>query len=154
MTNRLVTSKTGITLSSGDYVPYNSTISLPLAKMDSSILSHLPPQLPQDSLETFSPWRFSDLRSLPGEENKHQFVTATMEETAFGCGKTVCPGRFFANNEIKSVLIELLNRYDFGLGPDGEGETEGGRFKRPKTYCVKGAMHPDPFAKIYFRDRR
>jgi cytochrome P450 len=31
----------------------------------------------------------------------------------FGHGNHACPGRFFASNEIKIVLIELLRNWDF-----------------------------------------
>lgn len=107
---------------------------------------------PQPSLDEFHPWRFSDLRAYPGEENKHQFVTTTSESTVFGHGRWACPGRFFASNEIKSILIQLLQRYDIGVGPQGQGE--GGEWERPMTFTVEMGYYPDPTACLYFRDRQ
>jgi hypothetical protein len=108
----------------------------------------------QPSLDEFHPWRFSDLRSHAGEENKHQLVTTTTESTVFGHGRWACPGRFFASNEIKAILVQLLARYDIAVGPSGQGEGEGGDWKRPTTYSVEMTYYPDHAASIYFKDRK
>ncbi|KAH6707961.1 cytochrome P450 [Leptodontidium sp. MPI-SDFR-AT-0119] len=151
MLMRLVTAPKGIKLSSGDYLPHNSVIAVASARQTSALdPKYLSPMPPQPSLDEFHPWRFSDLRSHPGEENKHQFVTTTTESTVFGHGIWACPGRFFASNEIKAILIQLLKRYDIGVGPAGQGA--GGEFKRPSTYSVEMGYYPDPTASIYFRD--
>ncbi|KAG0646519.1 Cytochrome P450 monooxygenase BOA7 [Hyphodiscus hymeniophilus] len=152
---RLVRAPKGIHLSNGDYLPYNSTVSVPLARQTSAMdEKYLSPMPAQPSLDEFHPWRFSDLRAHPGEENKHQFVTTTNESTVFGHGRWACPGRFFASNEIKTILIQLLSRYDIGVGPAGQGAGEGGDWKRPMTFSVEGGYYPDPRASLYFRDRK
>lgn len=107
---------------------------------------------PQPSLDEFYPWRFSDMRSYPGEENKHQFVTTTIDSLYFGHGVWSCPGRFFASNQIKAILIQLLRRYDIGVGPAGQGEV--GEWKRPPTHNVDLVIYPEPTAEIYFRNRK
>lgn len=33
----------------------------------------------------------------------------------FGAGVTLCPGRRFARNEVKILLVFLLNKFDFTL---------------------------------------
>jgi hypothetical protein len=153
MLQRLVTAPKGIYLSNGDYLPHNSIIAVASARQTAAIdPKYLSPTPPQPSLDEFHPWRFSDLRSHSGEENKHQFVTTTTESTVFGHGKWACPGRFFASNEIKAILIQLLERYDIGVGPAGQGQ--GGEWKRPSTYSVEMGYCPDPTASIYFRDRK
>jgi hypothetical protein len=119
--------------------------------MDPKYLSPMPEQ---PSLDEFHPWRFSDLRKHSGEENKHQFVTTTTEDTVFGHGRWACPGRFFASNEIKAILIQLLARYDIGVGPAGQGEGDGGDWKRPETRIVEMGYYPDHTASVYFRDRK
>ncbi|KAF4469441.1 Cytochrome P450 [Fusarium albosuccineum] len=129
---RLVTAPNGIQLSSGDYLPHGSVVA--------------------PSLDEFHPWRFNDLRTFNGEENKHQFVTTTTESTVFGHGRWACPGRFFASNEIKAILIQLLARYDIAVGPAGQAEGEG-EWKRPSTFSVEMGYYPDPEASIYFKDR-
>ncbi|CAN8102035.1 unnamed protein product [Discula destructiva] len=153
MLMRRVTASRGIQLSNGDYLPHGSVIAVAQARQNSALdPKYLSPMPPQPSLDEFHPWRFSDLRSNPGEENKHQFVTTTTENTVFGHGVWACPGRFFASNEIKAILIQLLARYDIGVGPEGQGE--GGEWKRPATFSVEMGYYPDPTASIYFRDRK
>jgi cytochrome P450 len=105
----------------------------------------------------FHPFRFSTLRGRPGEENKHQLVTTGHEQLAFGHGLHACPGRFFASNELKVILVELLRRYDLALGPNGEtvGDVakDGTSFSRPLTMKMHTHIVPDPTAKIFFRNR-
>ncbi len=155
MVVRLVTAPKGIYLSSGDYLPHNSVIAVASARQTGALdPKYLSPMPPQPSLDEFHPWRFSDLRSHSGEENKHQFTTTTIESPVFGHGRWACPGRFFASNEIKAILIQLLNRYDIGVGPAGQGEGKGGDWRRPKTSSVEMGYQPDRTASIYFRDRK
>ncbi|RYP86000.1 hypothetical protein DL769_000863 [Monosporascus sp. CRB-8-3] len=150
---RLVTAPKGITLSNGDYLPHGTTICVSPARQTSAIdPKYLSPMPPQPSLDEFHPWRFSDLREHKGQENKHHFVTTSNESTIFGHGRWACPGRFFAANSIKSIVIELLRRYDIGVGPAGQGEGEG-EWKRPMTFNVEMGYFPDPTASIYFKDR-
>lgn len=152
---RIVTAPAGIHLSNGDYLPHNSTIAVAQARQNSAIdPKFLSPMPPQPSLDEFHPWRFYDLRKLSGEENKHQFVTTTLESTVFGHGRWACPGRFFASNEIKAILIQLLMKYEIGVGPAGQGDGVGGKWKRPVTASVEMGYYPDPTASIYFRDRK
>lgn len=72
--------------------------------------------------ETFDPYRFLKLRSgqVPDPykyKNKEQysFSHATKENLAWGYGAHVCPGRYFANNEIKLILARMLLRYDIQM---------------------------------------
>lgn len=62
--------------------------------------------------------RYLKLREQPGKENSSQFVTTSPEHTGFGHGAHACPGRFFASNEIKIALIEILSSYDFECAND------------------------------------
>lgn len=57
--------------------------------------------------------RYMKMREVPGKENSSQFVTTGPEHLGFGHGAHACPGRFFASNEIKVALVELLSNYDF-----------------------------------------
>ncbi|APA15880.1 hypothetical protein SS1G_09238 [Sclerotinia sclerotiorum 1980 UF-70] len=74
----------------------------------------------QEPFDTFDGFRFSKLRSVPGNENRYQFVTSSTESLNFGHGTHTCPGRFFASNEIKIALAEILLKWDVRLKP-GEG---------------------------------
>src|SRR6478609_8997557 len=63
----------------------------------------------------FDGFRYSNLRSIKGQESHHQAATTGPDYLIFNHGKHACPGRFFAICEIKMILIELLAKYDFRL---------------------------------------
>lgn len=151
--NRIVTSRNGITLSTGHHLPYNTVVGFGHPFYPSSTIpsEHIIRGKSQPPLNEFHPFRYSQLRSIKGEENSHQFVASDPNNINFGYGRNACPGRFFASNEIKVILIELLTRYDVGLGPQGQGE--GGEFKRPKTLEFGSNYAPNPAAKVWFRQR-
>ena len=89
---------------------------------------------------------------MKGKENMHQFVTTSPDSLTFGHGNHACPGRFFASNEIKIVLIELLRSWDFRL--KGDAEMDGGEDKRPKNYLNEMEIMPNMAAEVEFRRRR
>lgn len=68
----------------------------------------------------YNPRRFIDMRNKPGQENKWHFVSTSVEHLAFGHGKHSCPGRFFAANEIKLMLIFLFLKYDWNVAEGGQ----------------------------------
>jgi cytochrome P450 len=79
-------------------------------------VNHLPLVMDDDFITNarqFDPWRMYRERQTEGEASKHQFVMTTGWNLAYGHGKHACPGRFFATNEIKTLLALLLMRYDF-----------------------------------------
>ncbi|KAH7350325.1 cytochrome P450 [Pyrenochaeta sp. MPI-SDFR-AT-0127] len=55
----------------------------------------------------------------PGASSKWQFITTSREHMGFGHGRQSCPGRFFANNEIKVAMVHLLMRYDWAYTDHG-----------------------------------
>jgi hypothetical protein len=113
---------------------------------------------------------------MEGKENKHQFVTTSPDSLNFGHGNHAvsrpfsfsnkegsmgphvliglrqCPGRFFASNEIKVVLIELLRSWDFRL--KGDVEEKGGEEKRPESLVRDFSVTPNMVAEIEFRRRK
>jgi cytochrome P450 len=93
----------------------------------------------------FDGLRFYKLRKIPGNENKHQFVTTSPESLNFGHGNHACPGRFFASNEIKVVLIELLRGWEWRFR-EGEG--------RPKNLVRAMFCSPDKTAVLEFKRRK
>jgi cytochrome P450 len=62
---------------------------------------------------TYDGYRFLKMRQQPGNELKHQFVMTTTDHFVFGHGLHACPGRFFAANESKIMLLHLLMKYDW-----------------------------------------
>ena len=89
---------------------------------------------------------------MEGKENKHQFVTTSPDSLIFGHGNHACPGRFFASNEIKVVMIELLRSWEFRL--KGDLEMKGGEDKRPKSYENEFGITPNMAAEIEFKRRK
>ncbi|KAJ5504731.1 hypothetical protein N7463_007605 [Penicillium fimorum] len=68
---------------------------------------------------TYDGYRFYNKRQQPGNEHKHQFVATSPEHFVFGHGIHACPGRFFAANETKILLLHLLLKYDWKLESGG-----------------------------------
>jgi len=94
--------------------------------------------------DEFDGFRFEKLRQQAGAENKYQYVTTGRDSLAWGHGTHSCPGRFFASNEIKVILMEVLRRYDIQLMPGTE---------RPKNLQSDMSLVVDPTAKIQIRKR-
>ncbi|RTE71752.1 hypothetical protein BHE90_013839 [Fusarium euwallaceae] len=65
--------------------------------------------------DKFDPLRFYKMRLEPGQENQHQWVMFSQVNTTFGTGRHACPGRFFAANEVKTVLVLFLMRYEWRM---------------------------------------
>ena len=55
------------------------------------------------------------------------------------------PGRFFAANELKSLLVFLIMNFDFKLAGDGV---------RPDNIYLGDSVTPNPTAKLMFRKRK
>lgn len=94
--------------------------------------------------EQFDGYRFLRKRQEPGHEHKHQFVTTTRESYGFGHGVHACPGRFFAANESKILLIHLLLKYDWTL-KNGSG--------RPRSFEMGSEIVTDPTVELLVRSR-
>lgn len=101
---------------------------------------------------TFDGFRYYKLRQIPGNENKHQFVTTSPESLNFGHGNHACPGRFFASNQIKVVLIELLRNWEFRFKGDVGGK--GGVGLRPENCFRDMTCTPNTMAEMEFRRRK
>ncbi|CAK7235002.1 hypothetical protein SBRCBS47491_009142 [Sporothrix bragantina] len=103
---------------------------------------------------TFDPYRFVRLRTTDAPDplayknrEQYQFVSVTKENMSFGFGRHACPGRFFAANEIKLILANLLLNYDIKLAPLGEGGPA-------KDVVLGSGVGPDPSRVILFRKAR
>lgn len=103
-------------------------------------------------LNEFDGLRYFNLRQLPGNTNRHYFVSTSPESLEFGYGVHACPGRFIANNEIKVIIIELLMNWDFRFVDDIK--MEGGAWRRPKNKFMKFDCRPDTEAFLEFRRKK
>ncbi|KAF8665622.1 hypothetical protein AX16_000077 [Volvariella volvacea WC 439] len=92
----------------------------------------------------FDAFRFSKLREQEGSPTNHLAVGLPIEWLVFGSGKHACPGRFFAVNEVKCLLVHVLLHYDIKF-LDGHG--------RPKDQPFGTTTMPNQSAKILFRER-
>lgn len=108
---------------------------------------HADPDVYTDA-HVFKGFRFSDMRDSGdrSETLKHQMVHLEPNFLFFGYGRSACPGRFFAVNEVKAMLSHLLMTYDFRLG-DGAQEA-------PPPHWTGGVRSPNAFAKMEFRKRQ
>jgi cytochrome P450 len=140
-----------LTLSTGHTLPTNTrfafasqaihqSTSTPTFSPSYNPASYAPPT-------TFDGFRFYKLRAMPGKENRHQFVTTAPDSLSFGHGVHACPGRFFASNEIKVVLIELLRNWDVRLV--GDAAQQGGN--RPPSTIKELSCIPNMMAKLEFK---
>jgi cytochrome P450 len=109
-----------LTLRDGTFIPKGTFLELPTDAIGRD------PEIYPDP-DRFDPYRFYRLRQT-GDQNvhRHQFVTVTREDTNFGWGRHSCPGRFFAANEIKLLLVNMLLKYDIKMKDEDAKE---GRFK-------------------------
>ncbi|KAF9468818.1 cytochrome P450 [Collybia nuda] len=91
----------------------------------------------------FDGFRFSKMRESEGEGIKHQMVSPNLNYLSFGTGRYICPGRFFAVNELKAMLAYVLLKYDVKV-EDG---------KRPKDAWFGRMSMPNLTASVMFRRR-
>jgi cytochrome P450 len=109
-----------------------------MLQMPSRII-HQDASLWGDDVAEFNPRRF-----YPGEKNRTRNVCFR----AFGGGKTLCPGRHFATNEILAVVAVFIARLDM--------EPVGGEWKHPTTLNTNVAsvvMEPDNDIEVEIKAR-
>ncbi|KAK2605969.1 hypothetical protein QQS21_003595 [Conoideocrella luteorostrata] len=127
-----------IKLSSGITLPTSTHIAMPLVS-----LMHDPANVPGDPL-AFDPFRFGDRSDETSRRVSKSFTQTDKTDLNFGYGKHACPGKYFANTEIKLILSNLLLEYDFKY-PDGK--------TRPENTSVDEFLFPDPTTSLLIRRR-
>ncbi|KAF8662095.1 hypothetical protein AX16_001205 [Volvariella volvacea WC 439] len=136
---RKVVHPKGFTFSNGITLPYGTFISAPAYPI------HRDPAV-YENPERFDGYRFYKLCTDEKSRLKYTTTTPSPGYLPFGIGRHACPGRFFAINEIKTLLAHFLLNYDWKLEtPDG---------KRPVNLWLGYACSPDANAKLSFRKRR
>ncbi|EKG16136.1 Cytochrome P450 [Macrophomina phaseolina MS6] len=77
--------------------------------------------------DEFKPWRFVNPSETDASALVRNQMTAVSDSfLAFGRGKGVCPGRFFASIAMKLFVVYMVSRYDIrpppGSKPDPQGQ--------------------------------
>ncbi|KAJ5545289.1 hypothetical protein N7461_007593 [Penicillium sp. DV-2018c] len=124
-----------VVLSDGTVIPKGANISISTKTLEDDSI--------YPNAATYDGYRFFRKRQQPGNEHKHQFVTTTADHYVFGHGIHACPGRFFAANETKIMLLHLLLKYDFKFESDG----------RPQNIENGTESITDPRVQMSFRSR-
>lgn len=136
--NTLITLSSGLTLPTGTRFAFNLH-----GANNCSTNPASNPAISKPSNE-FDGFRFFNLRSKAGHENRYQFVSTGTDSFAFGHGLHACPGRFFASVEIKIMMVELLRCWEFELAGDG---------RRPANVEFQFGISPNVEAEVRFRRR-
>lgn len=82
------------------------------------------------------------------ESDTHKFHFASVSEDLlnWGAGRHACPGRFFAQETLKLLIIHLLTHYEF---KHAEGTEKTPRFLPSNLFLI-----PNPALPILFKDRK
>ena len=130
--DRAIRAKKGVTLSNGLHLRRGAKVAVAANQLA------LDPTVWENPSE-FHGFRFADLRTASKENaNKFQFATTNPANSMyFGHGRHDCPGRFFAANEIKTIMAYFIRKYDFKAGPNFE--------KRPDSFkfASRRAVNPN-----------
>ncbi|PBK61873.1 cytochrome P450 [Armillaria solidipes] len=105
-----------------------------------ALCTHLDEENYEDPLE-FKPWRFSEKRKQEGESIRHQMATPSLDFVFFGHGRSACPGRFFAVNELKALMSYVLMNFDVKMD------------RVPPSMWFSGDQFPNQSSKVLFRKR-
>ncbi|RPA95180.1 cytochrome P450 [Choiromyces venosus 120613-1] len=107
-----------LTLSDGTYLPKGTLIAAP-----HSIFSTDPDYIEDPEAFDGFRWYKKALALKDGMVDNNYSASAAPENLAFGQGKHACPGRFFATEEIKLILIYILLQYDLKY-PEGQSRPD------------------------------
>nr|VWO96347.1 Uncharacterized protein [Ganoderma boninense] len=128
-----------VTLSDGTRIPKGTLVAAAAVTAHSDDTRYTAP-------DVFDPFRFARLREGGSTEaTKHQLVNTSVDFITFGHGRHACPGRFFAANELKTMMAYLLLNYDVKFAEEG---------KRPPNLRFGPANLPSHTAQVLFRKRR
>lgn len=126
-------------LSNGFHIPAGTIV-----QCNTNMLDEAPAEWGDPN--AFDGFRFYKLRGNPGDANKYQFAGTSYDSMQFGFGRDACPGRFFASNQIKIILIYVLSNYDLKFEDSVVG--------RPKNIMFEVNVLADPTVKVLLKKRR
>ncbi|KAF2107790.1 cytochrome P450 [Lophiotrema nucula] len=97
------------TLSNGIHVPVGTHFGIPLGPVTHDPDRYLDPE----QFDAFRNYKKRKAEGLFGQSSKYMATTPTEDHLIFGHGAQACPGRFFAVNEIKLILMFFLLDFEF-----------------------------------------
>ncbi|TFK36367.1 cytochrome P450 [Crucibulum laeve] len=124
------------TFGNNTFIPKGSTVWLPS-------LSTMKDEEFYPNAKEFDPFRFSRV-DIDQSRRRRDMVSTSPEFLPFGHGKHVCPGRFFASNEVKLIMAHLIMTYDVKMEIEGVC---------PADFCIGVSRISNPKAKVMFRKR-
>ncbi|KAH7109395.1 cytochrome P450 [Dactylonectria estremocensis] len=96
-----------------------------------------------ESPEQWDGYRFCKMREEAGHESQHHPAAISVDHFGFSYGRQPCPGRFYAADLVKTILLHLVVKYDFR---EREGENlDGMLFGFDSTF--------DPLLSLEFQRR-
>jgi cytochrome P450 len=128
-----------LTLSDGTFVPKGAKVIV------NAYSVHHDAELFPDPY-TFQPWRYAERQATGEGEARNALTTASSDFLFWGGGSHVCAGRYFAAQEMKTMLAVIVTQYDVKF----EGLDEG---QRPKDNWFAFSCIPDMKARVLFRRR-
>ena len=129
-----------LTLKDGFFIPMGTTIGVPTQAIS------MDPDIYPDP-DHFDGFRFSKVRASGSPEAARLvYAASNLDSMAFGYGRHACPGRNFADCEIKMIMAYLLTKFDFKF-PDAVIE-------RPESLLAETQCLPNHDAKILFKRRQ
>ncbi|KAF2086784.1 cytochrome P450 [Saccharata proteae CBS 121410] len=128
-----------LTLHDGLVLPKGTLVEIDSSSMNSDSTVYENP-------DVFDGLRFVKLRERSAEDfRSHMFATSNPSANylSWGAGKHVCPGRFFASNEIKTIIAKILLDYDIKMAD--------GQVGRPKNFSMGVQLAPNPTLEMLFK---
>ncbi|KAI5240174.1 hypothetical protein E4T47_01141 [Aureobasidium subglaciale] len=122
-------------LLNGLVIPAHTTIGMPTQAINMDSQHYYKP-------DKFDGLRFYNLKIAGTSASKTDYVASNGASLNFGYGRHACPGRWFAANEIKSIMAYLLLNYDIKFA-DGQS--------RPENLQVETQNLPNPTATVLSR---
>ncbi|KAF2758980.1 cytochrome P450 [Pseudovirgaria hyperparasitica] len=101
---------------------------------------------PWEDVDSFDGFRWSKLREQPGQDTKHHFVATGPDSLSFGHGSHACPGRHYAVEQVKLIIMHLIENYELKFRDEDQ--------VKPKRIKSAGGYMPNPQIKVLLKKRQ